>query len=214
MKRNLYIVLLFATSIAACKRSAPKTEIQKPEIQKIDTIVKREEIPVPKINWIDDFRNFRSAVVQNKKDSLAAYFNLPIVNESNDIWYFLFADNEKGLKLIGNKPKPFTSSDLEKYSHQLFPAHFVNSILKIKTDSLFKTGEYATPALSDGKTITYQMFASYNEKEKQLTLNLSYVAVYVDKKGQPQDNSESNLIYTFSIDESGHLKFNNIQVAG
>ncbi len=214
MKKNLTIILLLVACMCACKRKTPKTETQKPEVQTIDTIVKQEEKQAPKINWIDDFRNFRSAVVQNKKDSLAAYFNLPIVNESNDIWYFLFADNENGLKLIGNKPKPFTSSDLEKYSHQLFPANFVNGILKIKTDSLFITGEYKTPTLHEGKNITYQMFASYNENEKLLTINLSYVTVYVDKKGQPQDNSESNLIYTFSIDQSGHLKFNNIQVAG
>jgi hypothetical protein len=148
----LFVSFLFIFCKESNYNDAVKTIAEKPG-----------RVVIVKINcyedstWIQHFREFRNAVYQHDKNKTKSFFVFPIMNDNNEIWDLVTDGNTEALKLRPGKTKLFTEKDFDLYFDKLFPKRFVSSILKIKTDELYKKGETETIELQEGKATTYQM---------------------------------------------------------
>ena len=163
--------------------------------------------------WIQSFREFRDAVYQHNKTKAKSFFDFPVMNENNEIWYLVYEQNDKEISRLPNKIKPFTESDFDKYFDKLFPKGFIKSILKVRSEYLTKEEETETIGLKDGNT-TYKIYTTVDKVEKTLTLNLSGDTEIKDENGEIQDGGEFNIIYIFNIIENSRLKFKQVRLAG
>ena len=99
--------------------------------------------------WVDNFRQFRDAIYQKDKAKAKSFVDFPIMNENNEIWYLAYDQNEKLIEKLPEKIKPFTEQDFDKYFDKIFSKRFINCILKIKTDELYKKGANTTIDFND-----------------------------------------------------------------
>lgn len=77
-----------------------------------------------------------------------------------------------GVQGCGIPAKKGKSKDLsDKHFSKLFFKEFVNCLLKVKTEELYKSGEYQTPAIKDGAT-TYVLYCTVDKTDNTLLLNL------------------------------------------
>ncbi|MES1225289.1 MAG: hypothetical protein ABUT20_57950 [Bacteroidota bacterium] len=165
-------------------------------------------------NWIQHFREFRMAVYQDNKDKVKSFFVFPVMSENNEIWDLVTDGNTEPLKLHPGKIKPFTEKDFDQYFGKLFSRRFINALLKVKTDELYKKGETATIQLSEEKATTYQMIASFDKDDKTLNLNLASNTIMKDKDGEVLDGGEFSINYIFSILANGQIRFSQVRMAG
>jgi len=163
--------------------------------------------------WVDNFRQFRDAIFHRDKTKAKAFFNFPIKDESNEIWYLAYSENDKSIDKLGNIAKPFTEVDFDKYFDNIFSKNFVKSLLQIKVDELYKKGTFDTSELKDSST-TCILLSSYDKTEHSLQLNLNSNTPINDDKGQPIEAGEFSIIYYFEITKQGHIKFKKIMLAG
>ena len=163
--------------------------------------------------WVDNFRQFRDVIFQKDKTKSKMFFNFPIKDSSNEIWYLAYDQNEKAIDKLRDFINPFTDADFDKYFDKIFTKNFVKSLLKIKANELYKKGTYETIKFKDSST-TYILYSTYNKTENTLELNFASKTVYRDEKGEPLDGGEFNVIYYFEITKKGHVKFKQIRLAG
>jgi len=163
--------------------------------------------------WVDNFRQFRDAIFQRDKTRAKVFFNFPIKDSSNEIWFLAYDQNEKAIDKLRNIVKPFTEADFDKYFNKVFSKNFVKSLLKIKADELYKKGAYQTLEFKDSST-TYILYSTFDKTDNTLELNFASKTEYKDEKGDPLDGGEFNIIYYFEITKKGHLKFKQIRLAG
>jgi hypothetical protein len=166
------------------------------------------------LSWLNDFRAFRDAVFLRNKTRVKTFIDFPIMNESNEIWYLVSGGYEKKAGQFSDKTRPFTASDFDKYFDKLFSKRFINSILKIKSEELYKNGEYETVELKEGNATTYKMYATVYKDKKALSLHVWSNTVHKDENGEVLDGGEYSIIYNFTIAESGQLKFVQVRLAG
>jgi len=99
------VIILFLCGNAARKDNTAgnKKISEKPPVENNDTL-----------KWIDDFRAFRDAVYHNEQEKVKGFTELPIVSESNDIWYIAYGGDDKMEAALPNGGKPFTGDDFDK----------------------------------------------------------------------------------------------------
>lgn len=165
------------------------------------------------LTWIDQFREFRNAVYARDKAKVKQFFNFPVMNENNEIWY-LANDGRPGNDLSPDTIKPFTGRDFDRYFYDLFSKKFIAALLKIKSDELYKKDHTETPEFRENDHSTYRIIADYDTKERTLTLNLFTNAELTDEKGEALDGGESSIIYYFAVSADNHLTFKKIRIAG
>ena len=182
---------------------------QKPDSTKISEPFKQKDTAY----WIDNFKQFRDAIFQRDKTKAKVFFNFPIKDSSNEIWYLAYDQSEKPISKLRNIVKPFTEADFDKYFNKIFPENFVKSLLKIKTDELYKKGAYQTLEFKNGET-TYILYSTFDKTENTLELNFASKTEYKDEKGEPLDGGEFNIIYYFELTKKGHIKIKQIRLAG
>jgi hypothetical protein len=205
---TLYLLVLSIACSAGIANSKPVF----PGIE--STIAASPSGQKDKVNWIDNFRKFRTAVYQGDKATVKSFFTFPVTNSNNEIWYLIYAGNEKLEKKLTNKAKPFTGQDFDKYYDKLFSKQFITCIQKIKTDELYKKGETETVEFNNGKDVTYKMIATFDKKSRVLNLNLASNTVIKDANGEVLDGGEFNVVYLFKITDSGQLRFTGLAIAG
>ncbi len=164
--------------------------------------------------WIDNFREFRNAVYQRDIIKVKSFIDFPVMNINNEIWYLVYADNETRLSKISDKIKPFTEQDFDKYFDILFSKKFITCINKIKTEELYKNGEFQTIEFNENKKNSYQMYATVNKKDNTLQLNMTSKTIENDEKEEALDSTESSIIYCFRLIKNRTLKFFQIRLAG
>jgi hypothetical protein len=165
------------------------------------------------IKWIDNFRTFRDAVYQRDKQKVKQFFEFPVMNPNNEIWYLAYGGvDDKVGSLLSDAIKPFTEKDFDKYFDSLFTKRFINCLLKIKTEELWKNGEVQSKAVKDGNT-TYIMYAIFDKSENTLSLNLNSNSPYKTDDGE-MESAESSEIYQFKVLSNGRIKFSRILFAG
>jgi hypothetical protein len=164
-------------------------------------------------SWVESFREFRNAVYQNDRKKVKEFINFPIMNTNNEIWYLVSENNGQMISKIPNKIKPFTEKDFDKDFDKIFESKFINTILKIKTDELYKNKYFETIEFKEADT-TYKMYAQFDNERKILSLNLELNILIKDEDGKTEDVGESSVIYEFKVISSGHIKFIQIRLAG
>jgi len=164
--------------------------------------------------WIESFREFRNAVFQSNKYKAKEYFNFPVLNVNNEIWYLTTDYDLRGDIFITDSLKPFTDKDFDKFFYKIFPTNFVKAFLKVKTDELYKKGETETVELTDGKATTFKIIASIDKENKTLELNFASNTIRKSTNGEILDGGEFNIMYQFNILEIKFIKFKQIRLAG
>ena len=176
-----------------------------------DSTSKPEFAQKDSTSWINDFRTFRTAIYEKNNKVLKSFFNFPIDNGNNEIWYLIYDGNESKLKTITGKDKSLTEAEFDKHFNKIFPQEFVNSILKIKTDVLLKKHNYETIMLKNEHK-SYKTYASYDKQENILQLNF-YSETPIDIGEGEMDKAEFSVVYYFDI-KDGRLIFKKILLAG
>lgn len=161
--------------------------------------------------WIDNFRTFRDAIYQRDKEKVKHFFDFPVMNPGNEIWYLVYAGDNKEYAL-SDAIKPFTEKDFDKYFDSLFPKRFINCLLKIKSEELWKTGRVQTKEIKDGNT-TYILYATFDKSDNTLTLNLNSNSPYKINDTE-WESAEGSEIYIFTVLSNGTIKFARVALAG
>ena len=183
-------------------------------INKVKAITSTTDSSKSKTTWINEFKGLRTALYKNNRQKLKSYFSFPIIDKSNQIWIPVTPEDEVDGIYESKKTIPFTERDFDKYYNKLFSKRFINGLLKIKTDLLYKTGETASPEFKEGDSLSYTVYVYYEKKQNILSLNFALNRVFKDKAGEIMDGGESSIIYTFTITKEGRLKFQEIVLAG
>lgn len=186
------------------------------DIVSFATIGNKEVPHKDSVAWIEDFKLFRTAVYSNDVAAVKKYFKFPVLNAGNEIWYLVLTEKEYEKRgITGNKGiVAFKEEDLTKYYKKIFTEPFVQSLLKIKSEELYKKNTFETPAQNKGDYTKYKMYVNYDVETGILSFNLAYNTVLKDKKGNVEDAGESNVIYNFSVEKDGHIFFKEIRLAG
>ena len=202
-------ITICSTFLFACSNNTTNKNAQQ-QVQAPETIAQA----VPERNdttaWIESFKAFRTALYQGNKKEIKTFFSFPVMNRNNEIWYLVQGD-EKALENLSEEIKPFTEKDFDKYYPLLFPKEFVTTLLKIKSDSLFKTGEAASPVRKEGNT-SYQLTATHNRDDKTLSLHL-YSETSFDNEGE-EEKAEASVMYYFNIIDNKRIEFKEVRIAG
>lgn len=208
MPKLLFVILTL--SLLSCNGN--HTSVAKPNADDANKTVTDSSKTIQQngtVSWIDNFRKLRTAIYQGDKATVKTFIDFPILNENNEIWDLAFLGHEDQLQKPSDSIKPFSEQDFDKYFNKIFTKRFVNSILKIKTADLEKNGQYETIELSEGKSTTYHMAATYDKSNKQLDLNLASRTFYED-----DNDGEFNINYQFQVLENGQIKFLQVRLAG
>jgi hypothetical protein len=116
--------------------------------------------------WIESFREFREAIYQNNMEKVKSFIDFPIMNENNEIWYLVYDDNEQQISKLADSTKPLTEKDFDNNFDKIFDSKFINAILKIKTNELYKNKNFETTEFKEDST-TYKMFANFDDKPER-----------------------------------------------
>lgn len=163
-------------------------------------------------NWVNSFREFRSAIYAHDKAKASKFVDFPILDVGNEIWYLAYGYDER-ISQLPNTIKPFTEQDFHKYFDNLFSKRFINAILKIKSEELYKKGMFGIGEFQEGDDTTYGIDGTFNKEECSLQLQLLSNTVVRDENGQVQDGGESSITYEFAV-KSGEIKLVQIWLAG
>ena len=161
--------------------------------------------------WIDNFRTFRDAVYQGNKEKVKQFFDFPVKDEQNGIWQLAYSMDEKKISSLAEST-PFTEKDFDKYFAAIFPKRFINCLLKVKSEELWKTGNAETKGIADGNT-TYTMSANFDKSDNILTLGLNSRSPFKSDDGE-MDAAEFSEIYQFTVLSNGKIKFMRVTFAG
>ncbi|HXP51459.1 MAG TPA: hypothetical protein VN922_15995 [Bacteroidia bacterium] len=166
--------------------------------------------------WVKDFKDFRSAVYAHNVEKVKSYFDFPVIDSDNSIW-FIVLDTAAYKKIDINTVTPFTEKDFYKYYDKLFTKDFIKSILKIKSEDLYKTGHAKSPEFDgEGDTSykeTYLMNADYDSQDSLLGLYINYyyhpvLSSQDSADGDDEDdNDESSKVLYFKIIDHKRLRF-------
>lgn len=162
-------------------------------------------------SWMEDFKDFRTAVYQNNRAEQKKHFRFPITDP--EIWFLCQltpAEQNKRKSTVKN-PDYFYEADFDHCAAKLFPKSFVNCIQKIKTKELFEEGHYDTPEFDDAEG-KYLMYATVDTTTEELVLNQSFLNGE-DEDGNYVSEGEYNIIYIFSI-SGDKLMLKRITMAG
>lgn len=200
------IFLIFATIF--CSTIFGQTNI-KIDTSQVPIIYKQKDTSY----WVENFRQFRDAIYQRNKIKAKIFCDFPILNENNELWKLVYLG--KNNINIPNNVKPFTEIDFDSFFDKIFTKRFINCILKIKTDELYKNGKFTTIYFNDSLTsTTYYIDAVYDKSENKIELNLLSNTDYKDENGEKLDGGEFSIVYFLSIEKNGHIKFKKVRLAG
>jgi len=207
----LPLTVLICFVVSCGNHSQNKKAAASPATQE-NTVIQPNSSTRDTTKWIDNFRTFRDAIYQRNKEKVKQFFEFPVMNEQNGIWYQVYSGHEKQLGSISDSIKPFTEKDFDTYFDALFPKRFINCLLKIKSEELWKTGKVETKAIKDGNT-TYVLYATFDKADNTLTLNLNSNSPYKisDTEWETAEYSE---IYEFTVSSNGKIKFMRVMQAG
>ncbi len=213
-KLILYIISL---AIISCNTNSntPAAKQDTAETTKLTNIQEGPAAPTPvitpltseeKASTIASFREFRDAVYHHDKEKVKTFIDFPITAENNEVWYLVQDNIDQTADAMS---RPFTEVDFDKYFNKVFDKSFINSILKIKADSLFG-GNVSSPDFLEGDTLMYNMNVRFNPYDHTHTIDVS---MYYETYDRGEGKTESSTIYRFDI-VKGHLKWRGVRMVG
>lgn len=163
--------------------------------------------------WLADFKRFREAVYHNDIATIKSFIDFPVMNENNEIWDLAYLGEEIMPETQNEiQIKPFTETEFEKRCSFIFPRHFIKSLLKVKTDSLLRNGQYETIEFNEQDSFYYKMYVDI-DSGKRLNLHLWSNKPIKIEDGE-FDAAEFSIMYEFDIINNKHLKFRRVRLAG
>ncbi|SDF76975.1 hypothetical protein [Chitinophaga filiformis] len=140
----------------------------------------------------------------------------PFLQKDTAYWVYNFRQFRDAV-YQGDKKKAKVYVDLpttEKEDfNKIFEKDFIKCLLKIKTEELYKTGEYTTPTFEDSlASKSYGMIATWHKPDNTLMLNVISKTIF--KEGEEKWVGESAVIYIFEITKKGHIKLTSVALAG
>jgi hypothetical protein len=157
--------------------------------------------------WIASLREFRDAVYTGDNKKVRTFFSFPVMNENNEIWDHVL---DSGMVMEGIKP--FTEKDFDKYYNKLFIKEFVQGLLKVRTDVLYRDHYFATAEFKRDSGYSFQLYARYFPEESILELNVAFRGVIELEEGP--EVSEYNVVYQFDVIDEKLIRFRQIRLAG
>jgi hypothetical protein len=119
---------------------------------------------------IANFRVLRDAIYHGQAEIVKNYFKFPVLNDNNQIWSLALTEGKELAHDYQLEPLvPFTEKDFDRYFKKLFPKEFITSILKIKSEDLFRKDSSSTIVFDRDTAMSYQMIGSVDEKKKSFT---------------------------------------------
>lgn len=208
--KHLQAFVAFALLISCGNNATQPARTSRPAMKENTQIETAQLAPATSdtAKWIDSFREFRDAVYQRKKEKIKSFIEFPIA--SHEIWYLVGDDSKTNVPTDENIP--FTENDFDKHFPKLFFKEFLNCLLKVKTEELYKSGEYQTPAIKDSTT-TYVLYCTVDKTNNTLSLNLNSNS-RVDIGNGEYESREGSTIYIFAILPNGKIMLKNLQMAG
>ncbi|ACU58857.1 hypothetical protein [Chitinophaga pinensis] len=162
--------------------------------------------------WIDQLKEFRSAVYQRDKEKAKQFFKFPVANPGASFWSACsgYNDEETGKKLtaLAQKEAPLTEKLFVLYFDQIFHKQFVTSFLKLKTSELYEKGQTQTPDIEDDSEHFYLMIAKYDAATGDLSLTIRGRSTV-----EGEDGGEYSYQYKFRV-INGQLTFITTFIAG
>lgn len=214
--KNLLILLLVA-GIYSCGNKSSGNIPQSTADSIIDRTADSTTHKQDTLNssWINNFRDLRNAIYQDDVNKIKTYFRFPVLNTNNEIWSVALTDSTDIFTGVSaDTITPFTEKDFARYYKKLFTKEFINAILTIKSDELFKKNRASTELFNSDSATIYSMSASVDKEDHTLNLNLSFNTAVTDENGNFLDPGEASIHYTFAIQNDGRLLFKEIRIAG
>jgi hypothetical protein len=207
-------ILLWTTILALSSCEANNTRKDMPQTleQTSTTLPSKQNIDAKALE--ENFRRFRDAVYRNDKEAMAGFIDFPIMNEGNEIWYLVYGGDESRLSQLTEKIRPFTEKDFYAHSDRLFPAEFVQGILKIKAAALCRGESVETTELRKDSLTMFLMSGSVDFASASLHLALNTTEKVKDETGEQQDDIEFSVMYEFNITDSGRIRLKQVRLAG
>jgi hypothetical protein len=211
MKQIIFLSIVFIS--ISCNEKASKLN---EATFKVKTTEENQKLDEPSDELKKCFIDFRDALYQNDRIKVKTYFNFPIQDERNGIWYVAFDHDDKEVENISyEKTTPFNEEIFDKKYTNIFPKRFIKSLLKIKSDSLFSKGNYETTKIKEGN-MTYYCSSTIDYKEKTFNLTVYYDEPVFEKLEDGttvEEEGEYMVSYKFKI-EKNCIKFKQIDLAG
>jgi hypothetical protein len=207
MNRYTLIYLLFFIVACENKDKATQKTTQDSASQKTrDTLF---QLPIDQVaNWVDDLNRLKTAILANDSIVIKSYFQFPVNNTNNEIWYLLLTDKEMKEKAIADAMVPFMAEDFDKYYSKIFSKQMKTCLAAIKTDSLLAKGEAASKVFTDKDETECQLLISKDSEMGIVSLLLN------ERAGEGDYAMETSTIYIFTILNDKTIRFKEIRMAG
>ncbi len=153
------------------------------------------------LRWHDSFKKLVAAISKGDKAATRSFIDFPVMNEGNEIWFL--ADSKLVMEMDGDKIRPFTEADYDKYFSSIFAADLRQTVGKLDTATFFKTFEASSPEIEVVPDSKSQVTATYDREKKQIFLLLN-----------TKSETEFSVQYEFRLTDEGVIKFRQVRVAG
>lgn len=151
-------------------------------------------------DWSASLSKFRDAVLHGDKVTVKTFFEFPIENPGNDIWFV--ADTRNVTKMSPNKIVPFQESDFDNYYGAILSKDFRMTLQQIDLKKLAKDTLIETPELIVVSPATSKMKATHSESAKTITLSLI---------SKSPEFGQFSIDYHFKILPDGNIKFSYVK---
>lgn len=152
------------------------------------------------IDWSESLSGFRKALLSGGKVTVKSFFEFPIENPGNDIWFV--ADTRNVMKMDNKKIVPFQESDFDHYYSSILPLDFRRTLEQIDISKLAKDKSTETNEIIIVSPVKSKMKATYSESAKTITLSLINNSV---------ETGQFIIDYHFKILPDGNIKFSHVK---
>jgi antitoxin component YwqK of YwqJK toxin-antitoxin module len=121
-------------------------------------------------NWTDSFLELQKAIATGDSEALKSFFEFPIQNKGNEIWYY--ADSRLVTEIKPKDIKPFTEADFDLYFNSIFSIDLRRTISKLDIESFFKNNKGSSPEIEVVENTKSKLEARFDNKKNKLTLSL------------------------------------------
>lgn len=153
-------------------------------------------------SWQDSFLKLTNAISTGDKKTVKPFFEFPVNNEGNEIWFL--ADSRLVMEIDPKKIKPFTESDFDKYFSSLFTLDLRKTLEKIDKDNFFKTLESTSPEITIIEDTKSKLTTIFDKSTNILT----FLLINTGK------DFEYSIQYEFHYTSDKTFKFKQVRVAG
>jgi len=206
-----YLLIIVVAIFSSCQRKKDEKQISGATDVKVSTVTDGAKVKqkyIETLSWIDDFKNFRMALYNKDLPKLKTYFTFPLNTESTAILTAVAAGNGKDIELAD--PALLSEKEFAAYYPEIFTEDFLQSVLKIKSEKLYKDGS-ATTEVFKGANRDHYMSLNHVTQGEELYFSLGY---YDHATADVEEISEYNVIYVFKIIDGKYLRFDQILEAG